>query len=489
VPEYNGVMLQCFHWYTPADGALWKQLTESARELADAGFTAIWLPPAYKGMGGKDDVGYGVYDLFDLGEFEQKGSVRTKYGTREEYIRAVKAAQEAGLQVYADVVFNHKLGGDQPEEFNATPYNPENRNEPLGEMRKIKAWTHFTFPARNGKYSEMQWHWWHFTATDYNAFDEKTDAVYLFEGKKFEESVDKEKGNFDFLVGCDVDINHDEVQKELYHWGEWYLETTGVDGFRFDAARHVKSAFFLEWLSCMRQRKDLFAVGEHMSRNVEAQKNFIEQTKGSIALFDASLHYNFSEASKQGESYDMRKVFDNTLVRDLPLLAVTFVSNHDTQPLQKAESVVEPWFKPLAYAMILLRREGYPCVFAADYYGAKYRDVGKDGKEYDIEMPSHRWLIDRFLSARRDFAYGDQMDYFDHPSCVGWVRRGDEKHPGGLVVLLSNGADGTKTMETSAPNTEFIDITEYIKEPVTTDADGNGEFRCGGGSVSVWIPG
>lgn len=36
------------------------------------GFSAIWLPPAYKGVGGIHDNGYGVYDLYDLGEFNQK---------------------------------------------------------------------------------------------------------------------------------------------------------------------------------------------------------------------------------------------------------------------------------------------------------------------------------------------------------------------------------------------------------------------------------
>lgn len=80
--EYNGVIMQYFHWYTPADGTLWKELEENASTLSDAGITAVWLPPAYKGVGGAEDVGYGVYDLFDLGEFEQKNSVRTKYGTR-----------------------------------------------------------------------------------------------------------------------------------------------------------------------------------------------------------------------------------------------------------------------------------------------------------------------------------------------------------------------------------------------------------------------
>ena len=53
-------------------------------------------------------------------------------------------------------------------------------------------------------------------------------------------------------------------------------------------------------------------------------------------------------------------------------------------PLQALESVVEPWFKPLAYAFILLRREGYPCLFLPDYEGARYRDRGRDGQQHDV---------------------------------------------------------------------------------------------------------
>ncbi|MCY7283554.1 MAG: alpha-amylase, partial [Cyanobacteria bacterium CAN_BIN43] len=154
--DTNGVMMQYFHWYSPADGTLWNQLAASAKDLAKAGVTSLWLPPAYKGTGGGMDVGYGVYDLFDLGEFDQKGSVRTKYGTKDEYIRAIKAAQDAGIRIYADAVFNHKLGADYEEEAQATPFNPDDRNAPIGEYQTIKAWTNFTFPGRNGKYSTME---------------------------------------------------------------------------------------------------------------------------------------------------------------------------------------------------------------------------------------------------------------------------------------------------------------------------------------------
>jgi alpha-amylase len=56
-----------------------------------------------------------------------------------------------------------------------------------------------------------------------------------------------------------------------------------------------------------------------------------------------------------------------------------------------------------------------------------------------------------------------------------------------MAVLMSNGSAGNKWMEVGKPDTTFYDITEHIKEPVTTNEHGWGEFFCDGGSVSVWL--
>ncbi|MDX1978461.1 MAG: alpha-amylase [Pseudanabaenaceae cyanobacterium bins.68] len=485
----NGVMMQYFHWYLPSDGSLWNQLAEKAEELATIGITSLWLPPAYKGTGGGMDVGYGVYDLFDLGEFDQKGSIRTKYGTKDEYICAIQAAKKAGISIYADVVINHKMGADHSEDVEATPLSMDNRNQVVGEYQTIKAWTHFIFPGRKGKYSTMEWHWWHFNAIDHNAYNEGEDAIYLFKGKSFDGNVDLEKGNFDYLMGCDLDIQNSEVQGELKFWGEWLVDTTHIDGFRFDAVKHVSANFFVEWLEHVRShcQRELFAVGEYWSYEVEALHHFISVTDGKVDLFDTPLHHNFHVASKVGRDYNLSQIFDNTLVKQQPSLAVTFVDNHDSQPLQSLESVVEAWFKPLAYALILLRQEGYPCIFYADYYGAHYRDMGKDGNEYEVWIDSYQWLLDKFLFVRQAYAYGDQYDYFDHPNTIGWTRLGDDQHSGGMAVLLSNGEEGRKSMEVGHPHSVYIDITGHIGESVITNDDGWAEFYCNGGSVSVWV--
>ena len=126
-------MLQYFHWYYPDDGSLWNKLKREAKNLSRSGFTAVWLPPAFKGDSGAASVGYDVYDFYDLGEFNQKGSVRTKYGTRSEYVSAVKAAHAAGLQVYVDIVVNHMAGADEKEPVPVIKVNPEKRNEFISE--------------------------------------------------------------------------------------------------------------------------------------------------------------------------------------------------------------------------------------------------------------------------------------------------------------------------------------------------------------------
>jgi alpha-amylase len=109
----KGTMLQYFHWYLPGDGTLWKQIKKDATRLKKLGFTAIWLPPACKATSGGYSTGYDIYDLYDLGEFDQKGTIRTKYGTRKEYIQALKAIRSKGMQAIVDIVLNHKAGGDE----------------------------------------------------------------------------------------------------------------------------------------------------------------------------------------------------------------------------------------------------------------------------------------------------------------------------------------------------------------------------------------
>ena len=246
----NGLMMQYFEWYLDDDGQLWNRLKEDAKHLKELGITAVWTPPAYKATG-TNDTGYGVYDLYDLGEFDQKGAVRTKYGTKAEYLAAIEALHTEGIAVYADVVLNHKAGADETERFLAYEVNPDKRQEKESKSYEIEGWTKFTFPGRGDKYSDFKWSWEHFTGTDFNNENGK-EAIYMIKG--FEkgwaenESVDSEYGNYDYLMYADIDYGHPAVVEEVKKWADWYIKETGVDGFRLDAVKHINDQFVQDFV-------------------------------------------------------------------------------------------------------------------------------------------------------------------------------------------------------------------------------------------------
>lgn len=352
----NGTMMEYFEWYLPSK-MLWKQLAQEAPRLAAEGITGVWIPPCYKGAAGGYDVGYGVYDLYDLGEFDQKGTIPTKYGTKEELLAAIQACHENGIQVYADVVLDHMMGADGIEDVPAKQNNPANREEQIGDKsRVIKAWTHFWFPGRHKKYSKFEWHWNHFNAIDWDE-ETKTKGLFKFRGKDWEEDVDGELGNYDYLMGANIDLDNPDVTEELMRWGKWFVKTTDVDGFRLDAVKHMEFTFYRDWLRAMRKKEneELFTVGEYWSPNIQTLQHYLDTTEDALSLFDVPLHFNFVNASNGGNQYDMRTIFDHTLTQTNPIKAVTFVDNHDSQPGQSLESWVQGWFRALAYALILLR--------------------------------------------------------------------------------------------------------------------------------------
>ena len=475
----SDVMMQAFEWDSPADGGYYKFLKENAKKIKDAGIDALWLPPMCKG-GGDQDVGYGIYDLWDLGEFDQKGTVRTKYGTKKELLEAIDQLHKNNIKVYADVVLNHKGNADFEEEFMARMVDQNNREEDVSEDMKIKAWTGFDFPGRAGKYSDFVWHYYHFTGVDYDA-NTDTKAIFrvLGDGKYWDEGVSNEKGNFDYLMNADIDHSHPEVREEIFKWVDWFMEETGVDGFRYDALKHISDEFIYELSKHIMDVKkdDFYLLGEYWQYDEGQIDGYLDDTDWKIDLFDVPLHFHMQEASKSNGNYDMRNIFNNTIVKNHPLQAVTFVDNHDSQPGQSLDSWVEDWFKEIAYSLILFRKDGYPCIFAGDYYGLK-GEVKKDPLKE---------MIDKMLGVRKKYAFGDQDDYFDNPQVVGWVRRTDAD-TSSLAVLISIGDMAEKQMFVGKEEAGkvYIDLSGKNKNQVTIDEDGNGMFNVGPGSVSYW---
>lgn len=496
----NGTMLQYFDWDSNGDGQHWNRVKANASVWAGRGITAVWLPPAYKGAAGANDVGYGVYDLWDLGEFNQKGSVRTRWGTRAEYLAAINALRLAKVQVYADIVLNHKMGADATQNVTATRVDTNNRNVEWGGDINISAWTDFNFPGRkqtNGtlKYNNFRWQSFHFDGVDW-AQNLGADGcaggggcrIYKFRGvgKGWDPEVSGEYGNYDYLMGADVDFQHPDVRQHLKDWGVWYTNTAKLDGFRIDATKHISGSFFNEWLYHVRQatgKTGAFAVSEYWAPDINTLNNYVNSVNGNandrMSAFDVPLHYKFKAAADANGFFDMGSLFNNTLVAWQPGRAATFVDNHDTLPGRGLASPVADWFKPQAYASILLRSAGYPTVFLGDYEGVP-------GK-----VANHSAVLNQLMRARTFHAYGKQNDYFNHADVVGWTREGDAEHWYGVAVLLNDNrsAGGAKAMYVGASHANqcFTEVTGAVAGQVCANGSAMANFTVPAGKVAVWV--
>lgn len=154
--------------------------------------------------------------------------------------------------------------------------------------------------------------------------------------------------------------------------------------------------------------------------------------------------------------------------------------NHDTQPYQALEAPIEGWFKPLAYALILLRDQGYPCVWYGDLYGVK--------GEHPFP-PSCGGMLPHIMLARKLYCYGKQADYFDFETCVGWVRYGTWDRRYGCAVVISNAGPGWKRMHVGEMHAGEVwtDVLGWDNKEVVIGSDGFGDFHCGQTSVSIWV--
>lgn len=466
-------LLQDFEWHLPNDANFWNIVGEQAEDLKRLGFTFVWLPPAYKGQAGASDVGYGVYDLFDLGEFDQKGTTATKYGTLDQYLTAIKTLHDQGLKVVGDIVLNHRMGADEKETVQVNACNPQNRLQDTSGEFEADVWTKYTFPGRNGAHDDFTWDASDFTGTDH---DDRTgkNEILSFEGKSWNDNVSKEDGNFDFIMGDDVDFSMDEVVAQLATWGLWYTKKAELDGFRVDAVKSIDSKFFGPWLQEMSEvgNHPIFAVGEFWSGDSNDLKGYLADSGRCMRLFDVPLHFKLQQASQQPANYDMHQLFDNTITKDDPDLSCPFVDNHDTQPGQSLQSWVEDGFKSRAYATILLRDAQAPFVFYGDLWG-----IPHDGKNPVPYLREMIWIRSHLL--------GDElvdMNDYDHQKMC-WLVRGD--HP---VFVIWTGADWKQKdiVEPTLAGKTFVDVCDP-SHLVPVSENGTASFTCSPNGLGIYI--
>jgi alpha-amylase len=113
----NDVMMQAFYWNVPVDevtkNGFWYDTVKSKiPAMKTAGIRALWMPPPSKGNWGISDMGYGIFDHYDLGNYNQKGSTQTRFGSRTELQNLITEAHSTTsgapyMDIYADIILNH----------------------------------------------------------------------------------------------------------------------------------------------------------------------------------------------------------------------------------------------------------------------------------------------------------------------------------------------------------------------------------------------
>lgn len=437
-----GVLLQGFYKLppnnalpSPADGKpfvpwWWDHLASQAHALAQAGFTAIWLPPVLKTSTGAESGsdGYRPFDDYDIGSKKQKGSVPTRYGTREDLLRCAATLRANGLDIYLDMVEHHRLGdgGQPPEAFNFR-YLGANGTPGLGR-----------FPKSPSNFLPQ-------VPRDPNLGGPPADDPPF--GREFA-PINAKPARY--------------VLNNLIAAADWLTRTIGAQGYRIDDVKGLSTDFLLPMLNS-EAMAGKFAVGEFFDGNTQLVNQWISNPQGMqsrVSAFDFPLKSMLTSMCNNPGRFNMADLDHAGLTGINPLHSVTFVENHDTD-LQNTQKIFIN--KLLAYAYILTS-EGYPSVF--------YKDYSTDPGCYGLQP-----TIDNLIWINEVLASGATQQRWKDFNVFAYERTGGSR----LLVALNNDPNNTHTIQVTTafgPNAHLKDYTGHSPD-VFTD---------GGGNVSINVP-
>jgi len=248
----------------------WREITYKLPELAEAGYQALWLPPPTKGSS-VFSVGYDLWDPFDLGGKDQRGTVRTRYGTEAELLRLVETAHRFGLRVYFDNIMNHRAF-DVPGYNENTPIDiypgmvPEDFHLRVTEEGFYRKWNNIAdwgntwqvqfrnfsdlidiaqespdngnFGATEGSHIPKIRFVRHPRNPEYYCYaPSPTGAIYVGFGST---NITAEM----LTNAANAWLYAEDVNAYLIRAVRWLLDRTKADGLRLDAVKHVPSYFF-----------------------------------------------------------------------------------------------------------------------------------------------------------------------------------------------------------------------------------------------------
>mmetsp|Transcript_14532 Transcript_14532/g.31123 ORF Transcript_14532/g.31123 Transcript_14532/m.31123 type:complete len:586 (-) Transcript_14532:7-1764(-) len=198
------IFLQGFNWEAcqGVNGVGWyHHLTSRIDELADAGYTSIWLPPPTASV---SDQGYLPTDLYDLD---------SKYGSEQDLIDLNAKMHTRNMKSMVDTVINHRCASGQDSSGRWNQFG--------GRMAWNEQMITCDTPEWGGKGNPG-------TGDEYAA-------------------------------APNIDHKNETVRAQLKEWMRWLRETIGIDGFRFDFVLGYAGKYTQEYVDAAVPR---LSVGE-----------------------------------------------------------------------------------------------------------------------------------------------------------------------------------------------------------------------------------
>ncbi|MFZ4765984.1 MAG: alpha-amylase family glycosyl hydrolase, partial [Roseimicrobium sp.] len=264
----------------------WVEITQKLPELAEAGYTSLWLPPPTKGSGGLS-VGYDMWDPFDLGSKNQRGSVKTRYGTEAELLRLVETAHRFGIRVYFDNIMNHRAfdvpgynentpvdiyPGLVPEDFhlrltqdgfyrkwdNTRSWNDSWQVQNLGladliDVAQEPGTTNQNFGTSEGAtglkikfirdYDRPE-NYYHDKDRNYIGFGGLIQMARQPTNLGPTATDAEAKAWAQAYLAANKSAYEEYVQDYLHRAARWLMDRTKADGLRLDAVKHIRADFF-----------------------------------------------------------------------------------------------------------------------------------------------------------------------------------------------------------------------------------------------------
>ncbi|NUN70653.1 MAG: DUF1939 domain-containing protein [Bacteroidetes bacterium] len=459
----SDVFMQGFYWNSTPGGIWYDSLASLAPKLASAGFGGIWFPSPAKGAGGGFSMGYDPYDHYDFGEYFQKGSKETRFGSRQELVSAISTFHAVGIEVYADAVMRHMMGGEYKAAYQCIPYHNTFPIVP------DSAFLVFQYPNGSGRFPKSPAEFY-------------PNSANCFVDSRFVETDPL------FRFGEWLDHNKQSVRDSLIAWGKYLRNELKFDGFRLDAVKPIDPAFMAAFLKGANGSG--YAVAELWSNTADIGNwlNVAKNQNGAnVAMFDFPLRYTLKEMCNNASGgFDMRNL-DNAGLAGAGISGFdysTFVENHDfdrTGYDGATDNGHDPVLsdKQLAYAYIIFS-EGRPCVFFKDYF--TYGFAGA--------IDTLIWIRQNFLSGGTTKRGGLNPFYIGGSGSQDALaqdiyvsrRDGGNGKPAAYLVMNDHPTEWRGVwVNTNYPNQKFKDYTRH-------DIDNNIKAAQADGRIDLWAP-